>query len=351
MTRDGVRLYWERYGDGERTVLLLPTWSIVHSRAWKLQIPYLARHFRVLTFDGRGNGRSDRPAGAEAYATTEFAADALAVMDATGTASAALVALSCGGAVVDDHGRTSPERVERIAYIGPAVPLAADHVVRSIHSFDEELDTDAVGPSTTATTGCREYEDFIAFFAAQCLNEPHSTKQIEDFIGWALETDAATLVDTIYGLKLGGTERWAALLPRVSCPTLVLHGDQDKVRPHAQGAALADATGGELVTLAGSGHLPETRDPVRVNLLLREFLGGGAGARDLRPRPGQADASRAVRLLADRARARAARLGDRARAAPALSRSGNRLARPAPGHRGPGRRRRAHPPGKRATRE
>ncbi|MGZ4186000.1 MAG: alpha/beta fold hydrolase, partial [Solirubrobacteraceae bacterium] len=71
--RDGVRIFWERYGDGEPTVLLLPTWSIVHSRHWKLQIPYLARHFRVITFDGRGNGRSDRPPGADAYRTDEFA--------------------------------------------------------------------------------------------------------------------------------------------------------------------------------------------------------------------------------------------------------------------------------------
>ena len=46
------------YGKGEPTVFLLPTWSIIHSRHWKLQIPYLARHFRVLTFDGRGNGKS-----------------------------------------------------------------------------------------------------------------------------------------------------------------------------------------------------------------------------------------------------------------------------------------------------
>jgi hypothetical protein len=41
--RDGVRLFWERYGDGETTVFLLPTWSIVHARFWKAQIPYLAR--------------------------------------------------------------------------------------------------------------------------------------------------------------------------------------------------------------------------------------------------------------------------------------------------------------------
>jgi hypothetical protein len=42
--RDGVRLYYEVYGSGEPTVFLLPTWSIIHSRHWKMQIPYLARH-------------------------------------------------------------------------------------------------------------------------------------------------------------------------------------------------------------------------------------------------------------------------------------------------------------------
>src|SRR5579875_3461480 len=83
--RDGVRVFYEVYGDGDPTAFLLPTWSIVSSRLWKFQIAYLARHCRVITFDGRGNGRSDRPDGAEAYSIDEFAADALTVMDATNT--------------------------------------------------------------------------------------------------------------------------------------------------------------------------------------------------------------------------------------------------------------------------
>jgi pimeloyl-ACP methyl ester carboxylesterase len=58
--RGGVKLYYEVYGSGEPTIFLLPTWSIIHSRHWKMQIPYLARHCRVVTFDGRGNGRSGR---------------------------------------------------------------------------------------------------------------------------------------------------------------------------------------------------------------------------------------------------------------------------------------------------
>lgn len=58
----GTQIYWEVYGDGERTVLFMPTWQIYHSRVWKMQIPYFARHFRVITFDPPGNGRSGRPA-------------------------------------------------------------------------------------------------------------------------------------------------------------------------------------------------------------------------------------------------------------------------------------------------
>ncbi len=81
--RDGVRLAWARYGQRRAsTVVLLPTWSMVDSRFWKAQVGYLARHFRVVTFDGRGCGGSDRPTGGPAYTDEEFAADVMAVLDA-----------------------------------------------------------------------------------------------------------------------------------------------------------------------------------------------------------------------------------------------------------------------------
>jgi hypothetical protein len=99
VSRDGVRIFYEVFGGdvaGRPAVLLAPTWSIVHSRMWKAQVPYLARHYRVITFDGRGNGRSDRPADSAAYTHLEFAADTLAVLDATATEKAVLVSFSCG---------------------------------------------------------------------------------------------------------------------------------------------------------------------------------------------------------------------------------------------------------------
>jgi pimeloyl-ACP methyl ester carboxylesterase len=117
--RDGVNVFWELYGDGEPTILFLPTWSIVPSRFWKAQIPYFARHCRVLTFDGRGAGRSDRPAGPECYSVDQFAGDALAVLDATGTKSAALVGFSCGALWATVLAAEHPERVPRILHTCP----------------------------------------------------------------------------------------------------------------------------------------------------------------------------------------------------------------------------------------
>src|ERR687897_748453 len=137
--RDGVRLYYEVYGSGDQTVFLLPTWSIIHSRHWKMQIPYLARHCRVLTFDGRGNGRSDRPE--SGYEEREFAADALAVMDATGTERAVLVSLSQGAQRALLLAADSPERVESAVFICPSVPLGQPPQGRT-YPWGEELDTD-----------------------------------------------------------------------------------------------------------------------------------------------------------------------------------------------------------------
>ena len=156
------------------------------------------------------------------------------------------------------------------------------------------------GPSTTAITGSATTRTSSSSSRAQCLNEPHSTKQIEDFIGWALETDPTTLVDTIHGLKLGGAERWIAhaagcAMPDACASTVTRTGAA--TRP-GRGAGQAD--GRWLVTLEGSGHLPEARDPVRVNLLLHEFLSAGAAAAAVGRSAGRPRAARVGRSTSPR---------------------------------------------------
>jgi pimeloyl-ACP methyl ester carboxylesterase len=180
VARDGVEIRYERYGQGRLAILLLPAWSLVHSRHWKMQIPYLARHFTVVCFDGRGSGGSDRPADASAYSDAVFASDALAVMDAAGIGSAVLVSVSRGALW--------------------ALRLCAEHPDRVLGAV------------------------FIAPTAR--LMPPLAERRVERF---------------------------------------------DAVRDYDEGVALARCTGGALVSLAGAGHFPHARDPVRVNLLIKQF--------------------------------------------------------------------------------
>src|SRR3954454_11970679 len=123
--RAGVRIYYEASGHGDAAVLLLPTWEIVHSRCWKLQVPYLARHGRVVTFDRRGSGRSDKPAAVSAYDRRETAIDALAVLDDAGVERAVAVSW-CGGGDDLVLAAEHPERIAGLVLIAPDLLLTDD---------------------------------------------------------------------------------------------------------------------------------------------------------------------------------------------------------------------------------
>ncbi|TDO44991.1 pimeloyl-ACP methyl ester carboxylesterase [Kribbella sp. VKM Ac-2527] len=266
--RGGVEIAYQVFGDGP-TILLLPTWPIVTSRCWKAQVPYLARHFRVITFDARGSGGSGRPVGAVAYDDTEFIADTLAVLDATQTASAVLVGFSRGCPWALEVALDQPDRVLGVICIGPATRLTPMLEERTRWTFDARHDT---------TEGWAKYnrhywveggyDDFVEYFFTKLFPEPHSTKQIEDTIGWAHEIAPERLVDTEDGRQNHlPPERFADLHQ----PVLVIHGSDDAIRPHAEGARLAELTGGSLLTVAGGGHAPHARDPVVVNHSIKDF--------------------------------------------------------------------------------
>jgi pimeloyl-ACP methyl ester carboxylesterase/predicted glycosyltransferase len=270
--RDGVSVFWERYGEGEPTILFLPTWSIVHSRTWKMQIPYLSRHCRVLTVDPRGNGKSDRPRQSDAYREEEFAADALAVLDATQTERAVLVSLSRGAERALLLAAEHPERVAGMVFIAPALPLPpASPRASAEREFVEPRETYEDWEKWNSHYWLAHYEDFVEFFFSQVFNEPHSTKQREDAVSWALETNPETLVATQVAPRLPNEASVLALIDRVRCPALVIHGRDDAVRPHDSGARLAELLGASFVSLEGAGHCPHARDPVKVNLVLRDF--------------------------------------------------------------------------------
>ena len=271
--RDGVSIFWERYGHGAEAILFLPSWSIVHSRIWKGQIPYLARHGCVVTFDPRGNGRSDRPEEPSAYSEWELAEDAVAVLDASGTDRAVVVSLSLGAHRALILATEHPERVRAAVFISCSLPLAPLLPERAVTAtrFDDVLETKEGWAKFNRHYWLEDYTGFLEFFFSRCLTEAHSTKQVEDAVGWGLETSAETLLATVEAPALDEDEA-ATLAARVQCPVLVLHGEADAVSSCERAIRLAALTGATLVTIDGGGHFPQARDPVLVNLLLRETL-------------------------------------------------------------------------------
>ena len=268
---DGVRIAYDVFGDtaAARTILFLPTWSLVHSRCWKLQVPYFAaRGFRVVTFDGRGNGRSDRPA--SGYTTDHFARDTVAVLEAVGIERVALIGWSAGARWGLQVAAAYPDRVTHLALIGPSARLVAAPR-RGLADFLAAPPDFEGGNKFNAVYWGIDYPDFVAWFFHNIFSERHSTKGIEDAIAWGLETTPAVLIPTVVE---SATPQLAAFAAAVRCPTLMLHGTQDRITPLANSEAIRDAIcGATLIALEGCGHAPHLRDPVAVNLALHDFFG------------------------------------------------------------------------------
>jgi pimeloyl-ACP methyl ester carboxylesterase len=278
VARDGVRIHYEEYGSGEPAILLLPSWSIGHSRIWKAQIPFLARQARVITFDPRGNGRSDRPQDPDSYTEQEFAADALAVLDELGVDRTYVVGHSMGAQRALLLAGEHPERIAGAMFIAPAVPLGVQTArAGAIAEFDVEQPTYDGWSKYNRHFWLEHYEEFLEFFMTNIFVEPHSTKQIEDTVSYGLDTDPDTLVATAVarGLDEADVRRLVAL---VRCPTVVIHGSADEIRTPESGRMFADLLGSPFILLEGCGHAPQARDPVRVNLLIRDFLRATASA-------------------------------------------------------------------------
>lgn len=271
--RDGVRVFYEVYGEGEPTVFLLMPSTIVQSRAWKAQVPYLARWWRVVTIDPRGNGRSDPSPDPAGHSDAELISDARAVMEATDAVPVVLVGLCDGGAHALMMAAETPEVVLGVCAINPALALAPREP-GSRYDFEALLDTDEGWAKENRHYWRRDWPGYTRFFFDQMFPEPHSSKQWEDCVAWG---DAASLASMLNEADAPPSPRWdpaaaEELCRRVRCPVLVIGGSDDRCQPATRGHRVAELTGADHVVIDGGGHFPQARDPVLVNRMIRDFV-------------------------------------------------------------------------------
>ncbi|MBK0328495.1 alpha/beta fold hydrolase [Rhodobacteraceae bacterium F11138] len=294
--RNGIGLHYEIYGEGPHTIVFVPTWAIIHSRCWKAQVPYFAERFRVVTYDPRGNGKSDRPDAVEDYAVEHLIEDVRAVMDASGTEKATLFGFSFSSAISFSAAARMPDRVEAVVSMGAWTPIVEPFPFRKNVTSETDDGADDAAEKFTYGYWRKDYQDFCQWFLARVHSEPHSTRQHEEAVDWSSEGDAEMLINTQETRIQQGIPITDDTYRAVRCPALLLHGTGDLITPVQGSERIAELTGGELHLIPNGEHAPHARYPAKVNTLVRDFLAKHLGTWKPEPRRRSKPAKRALYL-------------------------------------------------------
>jgi pimeloyl-ACP methyl ester carboxylesterase len=292
----GVRIAWDSFGRGESAVLVIPTWNFVDSRVSASLIRDLSPMFRVVTFDPRGAGRSDRPR--SGYRIEDHLADAIGVIADANLARVSLVAASSGANVGVLLAARLPDRVERLVLVGSAIEVAADATAEDAEDdtgFWIERPSYEGWERWSAAYWRQDWEAFARWFLGEAFPEPDSADVIDAVLAIALEADPEILIEQQREQdRERSTLNISAVLAHISSPTLIVHGALDRSVPLAVAAELATAIPDAVLAVAtDGGHRPDIRSPRLIDPLVREFL----LSRRLRTRPGIKIRSRHARAV------------------------------------------------------
>ena len=257
LQHDGADLFYQVEGKGPPLLLIMGLGY--PSDMWWRELPWLTPRFTTVRFDNRGVGRTGT--GAERpYSVERMALDARAVLHAAGFARATVFGVSLGGTIAQELALTHPEAVDRLL-LGCSHPGGADVVI------DEE----ALGllASRGAMTPEEAAEAAIPFVYAP--GTPRADIDADLAVRAAHPTDPAG-----YVAQLTDTIAWRGSLdrlPGLAIPTLLVHGDLDRLVPiensRRMAAVFPDA---RLEVLAGASHIFMTDQPERTRAVLESFL-------------------------------------------------------------------------------
>ena len=272
LTTRGFRIGYDVFGKrSQPSLLLLPTWQISPSRHWDMQVPYLARSFRVITYDPPGIGTAQRTDDAAAFQldrVVDYGAD---LLDHLGVGNAGVVGLSMGGAYGVWMAARYPERVSKLFVIGTVLP---EWAFADDPSFWARRDSYDGWEKRNAHYWREHYEDWLTFFMAQVFSAPHSTKAIDDAIAWANETTPEILINSVVNPRLLPAMPLDDAIERIRCPVLLMHARDDQIADIATSRALAEARPDwELIEFDAGGHAVHIRNAARVNVELGRFFG------------------------------------------------------------------------------
>jgi pimeloyl-ACP methyl ester carboxylesterase/UDP:flavonoid glycosyltransferase YjiC (YdhE family) len=240
---NNIKIWYEVHGQGEPTIVMVPGFQIIHSAAFKRSyVPFLSRHMRVVTFDLRGSGQSDKPE--QGHDLDTYAADLHAVITAAGLNRFAILGLSLGAKIAVTYCAQHPRNVTHLILLSGSAKM-----IRS--------ETYPAGMPAELLTGLQHMwktapEDMLKGFIEIASSEKHALRAKELTWKWAHETSpkmwqlgfaAATLTDI------------DAELEKIGAPTLIVHGLEDKsTLPSAAEYLHHKIPRSRLILMPESGH-------------------------------------------------------------------------------------------------
>lgn len=258
LREDGAKIAWQSDGPDHAPAVLLVMGLAWPAASWYRQVPTLAERYRVLRLDNRGAGLTGDVPGAP-YTVETMAADCLAVLDEAGVDEAHVVGISMGGLMGQELALSSPERVRSLCLM--ATHPGITHAVLNPDAMEMLQKRATMTPAEAA-------EASIPF------NYAPSTPRVLIEEDWAVRFPLAASNEG-YAAQVAGTSQWSGYdrIPSITTPTLVVHGDIDRLVPPANGEILAERIpGAELVLVPGANHVLTTDEPEQVSKILLDWL-------------------------------------------------------------------------------
>jgi pimeloyl-ACP methyl ester carboxylesterase len=262
--RAGIELGYSVQGDGPETVLLIQGLG-ARAADWGPALPRaLAERFRVVMFDNRGTGSSSRPR--EAWTLEDMALDALAVLDSVGAERAHVVGVSMGGMIAQLIALDHASRVERLVF------LSTNAGGRSaVHPGPEML---SVFQPPRGTPPEQIMRHALELIGAPGWAASHPS-EVEELVRLSVEQPTPKYAFSAQLQALLSSDR-SERVRDIAQPTLVIHGDADRLIPVQNGRLLAERIpGARLAILDGVGHMAMWEAPERLSRVVVDFLAGG----------------------------------------------------------------------------
>jgi class 3 adenylate cyclase/pimeloyl-ACP methyl ester carboxylesterase len=259
--REGARIAYYEHGTRGPTLLLMHP-MLYGIETFQPMIELLGEEFRIVTFDPRGTGKSEALRGA--YYSRDYVADAMTILDATGSDRVVCIGNSRGGRDAITFASTYPDRVSSLVVVDatPAATTAPDYPV----PFDTSWRLPFI---QSVRTG--DYGSAIRLFAERVFAEPGAGKLVELVMTSWTRLPRATL-DNFFTLNDPGLDV-RPLLPGLRVPTLVMHGERDLLTPLEAGQWIAgQIPGAEFYLFKDRCHSPQWTAPFEFARVVRNFI-------------------------------------------------------------------------------